>query len=99
VGLVRARNLSFCLEELNGEQALSIGVADYLADEGAVLDRALQLAGKLAALPQPAVASTKRFFSNYTMQQAETMDFEANRVFAENCSHPAALATLSKQRG
>jgi hypothetical protein len=36
-GLVRARNLCFCLEPLSGSEALRIGIADYLTEDGGAL--------------------------------------------------------------
>jgi hypothetical protein len=59
---------------------------------------AIGVAKKIAKLPRPAVAATKRFFSNYLMDDAETMDFEANRLFLANCREAAAQATLDKFR-
>lgn len=96
VGLVRARNLCFCLEPLSGTEAHGLGIADYLADDGGALARAMEIAGKIRALPMPAAAATKRLFSTYLMRDAEAIDFEANRLFVENCREPAARATLAK---
>jgi len=98
VGLVRARLLCFCLEPLTAEEARAIGVVDYCCDDGAALATALEVARKIARLPRPAVAATKRFFSNYLMTDAENMDFEANRLFRDNCREAAARATLDKFR-
>ncbi|MBV8851117.1 MAG: enoyl-CoA hydratase/isomerase family protein [Methylobacteriaceae bacterium] len=96
VGFVRARNLCFGLETLSGEEAVAFGVADHSAADGTALQTALQLAERLAALPRPAVSATKRFFSRFIMADSEMMDFEANRLFAENCREPVARATLTK---
>jgi enoyl-CoA hydratase/carnithine racemase len=98
VGLVKARLLCFCLEPLTAEDARAIGVVDYCCDDGEALMMALSVAEKLAKLPRPAVAATKRFFSNYLMDDAEAMDFEANRLFLANCREAAAQATLDKFR-
>jgi enoyl-CoA hydratase/carnithine racemase len=98
VGLVKARLLCFCLEPLTAEDARAIGVVDYCCDDGEALTMALSVAEKLAKLPRPAVAATKRFFSNYLMDDAEAMDFEANRLFLANCREAAAQATLDKFR-
>ena len=98
VGLVKARLLCFCLEPLTAEDARAIGVVDYCCDDGEALTMALGVAEKLAKLPRPAVAATKRFFSNYLMDDAEAMDFEANRLFLANCREAAAQATLDKFR-
>ena len=98
VGRVRARNLCFCLDSLSGKEVLGIGAADYTAPDGQVLEKALDIATRIAALPRPAVASTKRFFANQMMPRAEVMDYEANHFFVENCAHPDAANTLNKHR-
>ncbi|BBB97298.1 MULTISPECIES: enoyl-CoA hydratase/isomerase family protein [Bradyrhizobium] len=98
VGLVKARLLCFCLEALNSEDARAIGIVDYCCEDGEALTRAIAIAEKLAQLPRPAVRATKRFFSNYLMEDAEAMDFEANRLFLENCRETPAQATLDKFR-
>lgn len=38
-----------------------IGVADQAVEDGTALEAAITLAGRLAALPRPSVAATKRF--------------------------------------
>lgn len=98
VGKVKARNLCFCIETLNGQQGHEMGLVDYVVPDGQVDERALQIAKHIAALPSGAVRATKRFFSNYIMRDAEIMDFEANRLFAENCRQPDALETLNKYK-
>lgn len=96
VGPVNARRLTWGHEVLDGEQACRIGVADYLAPEGRALDQARSLAERLAGLPAPAVASTKRFFAHHVAGGAETADAATNRIFIENCQHEAAKATLAR---
>jgi enoyl-CoA hydratase/carnithine racemase len=101
VGLVKARLLCFCLEPLASEAARDIGVVDYCCEDGEALSTSIRIAEKIANLPRPAVKATKRFFSGYLMENAEAMDFEANRLFLENCRGQAARMTLAKygQRG
>jgi hypothetical protein len=50
----------------------------------------------MAALPAAAVAATKRFFMPDILGKAEVLDVEANQVFAGNCRHPVARATLER---
>lgn len=99
VGKVRARNLCYCLETLDGTQAHQMGLVDYVVPDGEAREKAGKIARHIAQLPRPAVTSTKRFFSNYIMRDAEVMDFEANRVFADNCTEKDAMNTLEKYRG
>lgn len=96
VGPVAARRLTWGPEPIDGAEAHRLGVADYLATEGAVLKQAIELGQRIAALPEPAVAATKRYYSGLTIGTAESRDAEANRLFAENCQYQVAKATLSK---
>ncbi|WP_353171822.1 enoyl-CoA hydratase/isomerase family protein [Paracandidimonas soli] len=98
VGNIRARNLCFCLETLDGEQARQIGLVDHAVPDGSAQARAEEIALHLARLPPQAVSAAKLFFSNYILRDAEVMDIAANRLFAENCAHPQAIATLNKHR-
>jgi enoyl-CoA hydratase/carnithine racemase len=96
VGLVKARLLCFCLEPLTSESARDLGVVDFCCEDGEALSTSIQIADKIAKLPRSAVKATKRFFSGYLMDDAEAMDFEANRLFLENCGEPPARMTLAK---
>lgn len=93
-GAVVARRLVWGCEPLDGTEAVRIGVADALAPIGHVLAAALERATVLAALPTVAVAATKRYFARHIAGLSEAMDFEAGRLFIDNCAHPAAKATL-----
>ncbi|WP_449287785.1 enoyl-CoA hydratase/isomerase family protein [Marinobacter salarius] len=96
VGAVTARRLTWGHEVLSGEDAQRLGVADYLAANNDAVTQAQELAARIAALPAPAVASTKQFFSPLINGAAEVTDALANRVFIDNCKHDTAKATLSK---
>jgi len=98
VGNVRARQLCYCLEILDGDAAARIGLVDYAVPDGAVQQVAADIARKLAALPQPAVAAVKRFFSTPILRDAEVYDVEANRLFVENCREEVATQTLAKNQ-
>ena len=95
VGPVAARRLTWGGEAFDGAEAHRIGIADYLVD-GDALHEALAVAGRLAALPPPAVAATKRYFSLAAARNGEAGDAIANRMFIENCGHEVAKATLKK---
>lgn len=95
VGPVTARRLTWGGEPLDGAEAYRLGIADYLA-EGDVVAEALAVAGRLAALPPPAVAATKRYFSLAAARNGEASDTLANRMFIENCGHEVAKSTLKK---
>jgi len=97
VGPVVARRLVWGADPFDGAEAHRLGVADYLAQPGeSVRDAALRIGTRLAALPAPAVASTKQFFAPIVSGQGESMDAWANRLFLGDCDHPAAKATLNR---
>jgi enoyl-CoA hydratase/carnithine racemase len=98
VGTAQARRLCYCLEQLDGKQAQAIGLVDYAVSDDEVEAFALQIAMKLAVLPAPAVAATRRLFAGLMLRDAEAIDFEANRLFLENCREPAATQTLERKR-
>lgn len=97
VGPVAARRLAWGAEAFDGREAHRLGVADYLTDEGqTVLHAAIHRAGQLASLPPPAVTSTKQFFAPLAAGPGESFDVTANRLFAADCGHPVAQATLRR---
>ncbi|ACL63040.1 enoyl-CoA hydratase/isomerase family protein [Methylobacterium nodulans] len=96
VGPVRARLLTWGVESIDGREALRLGVADYTAEAGGALDRALAVAQGLAKLPPEAVTSTKRFFEPFVMADAERLDNVASRMFARDCESASAQATLAR---
>jgi enoyl-CoA hydratase/carnithine racemase len=96
VGAVAARKLCFASEPFDGREAKRLGVVDHLAAPGHADEVAMALALRLAALPAAAVAATKRFFTPAILGMSETMDVQANEVFAANCRHPVARATLQR---
>jgi enoyl-CoA hydratase/carnithine racemase len=97
VGPVVARRLTWGAAPFDGREAHRLGIADYVASPGQpVLDAALDHAGQLAALPPAAVSSTKQFFAPLVSHGAEADDAWANRLFASDCGHPVAQATLKR---
>ncbi|MFL9992871.1 Enoyl-CoA hydratase/carnithine racemase [Burkholderia sp. GAS332] len=91
-----ARRLAWGIEEIDGAEACRLGLADYVTLEDDALPMAMAIAHSLADMPQPAVAATKRYFRDSFAVQGEIRDAEANLLFAENCGHPVAKATLAK---
>jgi enoyl-CoA hydratase/carnithine racemase len=96
VGTSRARQLTWGGAPFDGGEAWRLGLADHLADEGAALQRALEVAGSLARLPREAVASTKLYFATHGARNGESGDRLASQMFMENCGHATARATLSR---
>lgn len=95
-GPVAARRLTWGSEPLDGAEAHRLGVADYLVADASATAEAVVLARRIAALPAPAVAATKRYFTHAIAPGAELRDAEATLLFAENCTHEVAKATLKK---
>lgn len=60
IGLGAARRLALLGKPVGAEEALALGIVDEIADEGGSLERGLDLAKRLAALPNRAVRSIKR---------------------------------------
>jgi enoyl-CoA hydratase/carnithine racemase len=96
VGPVTARRVAWGSEPFDGKEAYRMGLADYLADEGEALTMAVDVADRLAALPDVAVASVKAYFAPHVGKNGETGDVIANRMFEDNCRYPVAKATLQK---
>lgn len=96
VGPATARRLAWGDQPLSGAELHRLGVADEVADPGTALDRATELAVRLAALPPDAVASTKRALSDAVVGAAETLDARTTRLFAQDCECVAARASLDK---
>lgn len=96
VGMTTARRLVWGYEVLDGATACKLGVADYLTPPDGALEKAREIAGRIAALPRVAVKSTKRYFQAEVLGAAEVWDAQAGEIFAENCAHEAAAATLKK---
>jgi enoyl-CoA hydratase/carnithine racemase len=96
VGPVAARTLCFGIAPFDGTEALRLGVADSAVASGKAFGAALAQAQRLAELPRAAAAAAKHFFVPQITRQAEAFDAVANRMFAENCRHPTAVATLTR---
>jgi enoyl-CoA hydratase/carnithine racemase len=59
LGVARAKELTLLRERLDAHEALALGLVTEVVAEGTAPARALDLAGRLAALPQLAVSVTK----------------------------------------
>lgn len=94
VGPQKALALTWGVVECDGTEAQRIGLADSLAQPGEALEKALALAGDIAALPEHAVRSSKRFYSRY--RQNESVDVDSSGQFEADATHPAAQAVLSR---
>jgi enoyl-CoA hydratase/carnithine racemase len=99
VGPVAARRLTWGPDPVDGDEAHRQGVADELAEDGEAVAAADRLAAKLAAMPAPAIASTKRAFAPLAIGGGEALDAEANRLFVSDCNDDRARESLARFRG
>ena len=72
VGRARALGLAMTGDKLSAEEAARIGLIWSCVDDAALMDSAMALANRLAALPSKALAETRR-----TLDAALAMDFGA----------------------
>jgi enoyl-CoA hydratase/carnithine racemase len=96
VGPVRARRLTWGAAPIDTIEAARIGLVDDVAEPGAALSCAMQVATDLAAVPREAIASTKRFFEPFIMADAERLDEVSSREFALNCETPSSRKTFER---
>lgn len=92
IGRPRARALSWGIDTLDGQEAVSIGLADRLADDP--LSEACDIARRLAALPAAQATSVKAYFT--TPHGPEEGDAQANRYFMAACVTDEARASFAK---
>lgn len=78
VGTAMTREIVLFGDTLTGTRASELGLVDRLADEGQVLDTAVALAERLAALPPGTVATTKSILSRQPMPLDTMLAWEAD---------------------
>ena len=69
-----------CSEMLTGERAYQLGLASDLVEEGQAIDRALQLANRVTAMPPKAISSIKRTLAqgpDLPLQEALALEHQA----------------------
>jgi enoyl-CoA hydratase/carnithine racemase len=97
VGLARARELLFLGSRVGAEEAVSLGLANRVVPGDKLLDEAMNLAGRLAALPAAALRGTKRAV-NLHLEQAMGVVMEtalsAERDSMHSPEHVAIVAGL-----
>lgn len=102
VGLHRANRYLLTGELLTGATAAEIGLVGEAAPRDEVLDRALSLARRIAALPGPAVRGTKRSTIRHVAQavfHSLELSLEKERTSLSSAEHREAVAAfLAKQR-
>jgi len=88
VGIARAKELLFTGRLLNAAEALSWGLVNHVVPPGDLMDKALELAGMIAANGPIAVRQAKKAVDRgYELPLAEALDFE---IQAYNIAVPSA---------
>jgi 2-(1,2-epoxy-1,2-dihydrophenyl)acetyl-CoA isomerase len=78
VGRARALGLAMTGDKLPAEEAQRIGLIWQVVDDAALMDSALALANRLAAMPSQALAATRRALDDaMALDYAQALDLEA----------------------
>jgi enoyl-CoA hydratase len=102
VGLPRAKELLFLGERVSAEEALRLGIANRVVPGDKLLDEAMEVAGRLAALPAQALRDTKRAVNLHLEQaMAAVLDaaLDAERESMKSAEHAAIVARLIAKSG
>jgi enoyl-CoA hydratase/carnithine racemase len=102
IGYAKAMELIITGRPVGAEEALRIGLANQVVPEGKALERALELAHQIAALPQGAIRSDKetmvrnvgRTYEEQLRQEAEN----AISMFARRDSHAIGARAFKEKR-
>jgi enoyl-CoA hydratase/carnithine racemase len=101
VGPARARHLMLYGEEVGGEEALAIGLADRLAEPGQALAEAQRLARRLADGPPLAIRRIKSSIRQAPMGLEQALQLQvdnASQIFATEDFREGAAAFLEKRK-
>lgn len=97
VGLARAKELLFLGERVGGEEAVRLGLANRVVPRDKLLDEAMDLARRLAALPAGALRGTKRAVNlhlEHAMSAVMETALGAERDSMHSPEHVAIVARL-----
>ncbi|MCX5602335.1 enoyl-CoA hydratase/isomerase family protein [Streptomyces phaeochromogenes] len=102
VGLTRAKELLFLGDRVGAEEAVRLGIANRVVPKDKLLDEAMDLARRLAALPVRALRETKRAV-NLHLEQAMHSVLEpallAERDTMHDPDHIAVVEKIIASRG
>jgi enoyl-CoA hydratase len=97
VGLARAKELLFLGERVSAEEAVRLGLANRVVPGDKLLDEAMDLARRLAALPAAALRGTKRAVNlhvEHAMSTVMETGLAAERESMHSPEHVAIVARL-----
>lgn len=101
IGLAKARDLLMTARSVEAQEALELGLVYQVCDSDSLRDASLELAGRFALAPQPAMGLTKRLLSrSFDMDYGTFVDMEgcAQSACATSADHQdAVLRFLDRQ--
>jgi enoyl-CoA hydratase/carnithine racemase len=103
IGLARAKEMMLTAQAVDARKALDWGLANALADEGALTEAAMAMARKIAALPPNALRGTKRLLRKmedcgFDQGLAEAAQMQA-KLHLQPDHLEAVAAVLEKRQG
>ncbi|WP_258563909.1 enoyl-CoA hydratase/isomerase family protein [Streptomyces himalayensis] len=102
VGLTRAKELLFLGDRVSAEDAVRLGIANRAVPKDKLLDEAMDLAGRLAALPVQSLRQTKLAVNRHLEQALDTVmepALLAERDTMHGPDHIAAVERIMASRG
>ncbi len=96
LGAARAKELILLRTRFDASEALALGLLTEIAHHGAPLERALELAGRLAALPPLAVQVTREVIDSLpetSRRSGLALERLAYGLLAQTSEHDSAAAT------
>jgi 2-(1,2-epoxy-1,2-dihydrophenyl)acetyl-CoA isomerase len=94
IGLAKARDLLMTARPIGAEEAVALGLVYKICGPDALLDTALDLAGRFAQAPQPAIGLTKRLLNrSFEVDYGTFVDLEgcAQSACATSVDHRDAV--------
>ena len=100
IGATQAREMMALTREVDGEEALAMGLADRLAEPGGALEEAKAMARQLAALPPMAVAFTKSALTFHAGSLDESLRAEIfyQPALRQSADHQEAARAFIEKR-
>jgi enoyl-CoA hydratase/carnithine racemase len=96
VGLARAKELLFLGERVRAEEAVRLGLANRVVPGEKLLDEAMDLARRLAALPAGALRDTKQAVNLHLEQAMATVMETALAAERDSMRSPEHVAIVAK---
>ncbi len=96
VGLTRAKELLFLGDKVSAGEAVRLGIANRAVPKDKLLDEAMDMAGRLAALPVQALRETKRAVNLHLEQAIATVLEPALLAERDSMHSPDHIAVVEK---